>query len=878
MAQNPAITPDWSHSDLGRVTPMSTSAQFTFAAEFVAFLAAAAGLAMALLRGEVVLRPPWVRAPIGAGFGALATAAFFRGSLIVDGPTATVIGLRAAGVVVVLGGAIAWEERGLAKQLLWGALAALAVATYGQTLDSTGMGDTALVIGSVLILGSVLVASRRSLAARVAASAAGVLLLMVLVLSLALSAVLSDTVEHEAAVRLDARARTEVGLLGRESEIALRGARLAAQSIATSRGALLFDLAKTPVRNGRLDQDLAELSDKFLSNLPVAYFSSDGKVLGATGFDPAALVPIAGSAAVAEAGSRSVEVSTVAVVNTDAVALGVVPVLADNPAGGRSHLGTVVAASLLNDSYLNGRTVDDPRLRLALVTQTQRLSSTPEFPVSAQARALTASVLATGLPKSASFDGLFFSSRPVEDASGTPVMVLVATTPTTIVDQTRESLFRTLFLIALGGTLLALMLAAFVGERIGARVRRLTLAATAIQEGDLTARANLDVSDEVGVLGATFDAMASSLEDQTAALREAADAEARLRNRLEAIVAGMGEALVAVDSRGRVTDFNAAAEELIGVSASTARGRPASDVVQLVSDDGVDLAPRLRQPIARRWSSAATLTPRDGKAVPVIVSGGALRGPSSELAGGVFVLRDLTREREVDRMKTEFLSHVGHELRTPLAGVIGFSELLTRRNMTPEQVKPLQKEILDSAKRLERIVEMLEFFASSGAGRVNLRMEEIDPRQLVADVAERWWRTLGAKHKIVKRAARAVPKIRADRQWLTRVLDELVDNAAKFSPDGGSISLSVGVGDDGRVVFAVSDRGIGMSPDEQAKAFSDFAQGDGSDTRNFGGLGLGLALVKRVADALGGSVLVESEPKKGTTILISLPALPIKRR
>jgi len=640
----------------------------------------------------------------------------------------------------------------------------------------------------------------------------------------------------------------------------------------------LFELAQRPVRNGRLDQDLAELSDKFLSNLPVAYFSSDGKVLGATGFDPAALIPIAGSAAAAEAGARSVEVSTVAVVNTDAIALGVVPVLADNPDGGRSHLGTVVAASLLNDSFLNSRTADDPRLRLALVTQTQRLASTPEFATSERARELTASVLATGLPRSASFDGLFFSARPVEDASGTPVMVLVATTPTTIVDETRESLFRTLFLIALGGTLLALMLAAFVGERIGARVRRLTVAATAIQEGDLTARANLDASDEVGVLGATFDAMASSLEDQTAALRQAADDETRLRNRLEAIVAGMGEALVAVDARGRVTDFNQAAEELVGVSASTARGRPATDVVHLIGDDGSDLAPRLRTPSARRWSSAAMLTPRDGQPVPVIVSGGALRGPSSELAGAVFVLRDLTREREVDRMKTEFLSHVGHELRTPLAGVIGFSELLTRRNMTPEQVKPLQKEILDSAKRLERIVEMLEFFASSGAGRVNLRLEDVDARQLVADVAERWSRTAGAKHDIVKKAARSVPKVRADRQWLTRVLDELVDNAVKFSPQGGKVTISVAPNQDGRVVFSVADRGIGMNEDEQAEAFSDFVQADGSDRRNFGGLGLGLALVKRVTDALGGTVAVESEPKKGSTILISLPALPIKRR
>ncbi|MEY2468612.1 MAG: two-component system, OmpR family, sensor histidine kinase VicK, partial [Actinomycetota bacterium] len=283
---------------------MSTSAQFTFAAEFVAFLAAAAGLAMALLRGEVVVRPPWARLPLGVGFLGLAAAAFLRGSLLVEGATGSVVALRVAGLLVVLAGSIMWKEGGLSRQLLWGGLAAVAIAAYAQSQDSLGFGDAMLVVGSAPMLGSVLTASRRSLAARIAASAAGVLLLMVLVLSLALSAVLSSTVENEASVRLDARARTEVGLLGRESELALRGARLAAQSIATSRGSLLFELASRPVRNGRLDQDLAELSDKFLSNLPVAYFSADGVVLGATGFDPAALVPISGSAAVAEAGTR----------------------------------------------------------------------------------------------------------------------------------------------------------------------------------------------------------------------------------------------------------------------------------------------------------------------------------------------------------------------------------------------------------------------------------------------------------------------------------------------------------------------------------------------------------------------------------------------
>jgi signal transduction histidine kinase len=199
--------------------------------------------------------------------------------------------------------------------------------------------------------------------------------------------------------------------------------------------------------------------------------------------------------------------------------------------------------------------------------------------------------------------------------------------------------------------------------------------------------------------------------------------------------------------------------------------------------------------------------------------------------------------------------------------------------MTPEQAKPLQKEILDSAKKLERIVEMLEFFASSGAGRVMLRTEDVDLRELVNDVADRWAASTGAKHQIVKKTGRGAARVRADRQWLSRVFDELLDNAVKFSPSGGKITVSITHDTKAkRYIVSVADKGIGMDADETARAFVDFAQIDGSDTRSFGGLGLGLALVKRVTEAHGGAVAVESAPEKGSLFSVSLPAVPIRRK
>jgi PAS domain S-box-containing protein len=448
-----------------------------------------------------------------------------------------------------------------------------------------------------------------------------------------------------------------------------------------------------------------------------------------------------------------------------------------------------------------------------------------------------------------------------------------------------------------------------VGERIGAGLRRLTVAAGNIQRGDLSVRAGVVSDDEVGLLGAAFDSMAESIEEKTSALRQAADDETRLRNRLEAVVAGMGEALVAVDATGRITDFNQAAEELVGVGAVDAFERPADQVLRLSSEDGDDLSPRLRKPVPRRWNALANLAQADGGTVPVAVSAGVLRGAGGELAGGVFVLRDLRGEREVERMKTEFLSHVGHELRTPLAGVLGHAEILTRRQLPAAQTRVSHQEILKSGKRLERIVEMLEFFASSGAGRVPLRPEHLQVRSLVDDAVTRWQHKFDKPPAITRRVARNLPDVTADRRWLTASIDELIDNALKFSPNGARITVTAaevdpltvddgsagnGRGDGlsrngrvrtgrvrarrGAVEISVIDRGKGMSPDEQELAFSDFVQGDGSDTRRYGGLGLGLALVKRVAEAHGGTALCESTPGKGSKFSIVLPAVPKNRR
>ena len=849
----------------------ASAAQVQFAAEFVLFLAAASGVVVAL-PGRLLTVTSWARALLVSGFTALGAVAFLHGSLLLaDGDAPAVMALRGVGVVAAALGSASWGGGEQARRLLWGGLGLVAAAAVVDALGADVAAEVVVAAGGLAVGAAVVAASRRTIAARVAASAAVTLLIVVLVLGVALSAVLVSTVRQGEIDRLEARIRNEAVTAANSYVERLADAKVVTGSFAGDPARLpqLVPLVTSPASSALLSPDLARLSGAFLApDVGLAYVARSGTVHGVARLDEATVVGLAGSDVVRQVIESGEGRGSAKVVAGRAFAVGVQPVLA-SVNGVRQLLGVVVAASELGEPYLTVLAADDADLSLAFVGSTAVVASRGPQSTPASIRPMVRSALADGAATSSVVGGRFVAVAPVDAADGRPVLAMVASTPTTLVNDTRNSLFRSLFLIALGGTLLALLLATLVGRRIGSGLRRLTVVAEAIQRGDLGARAGIDSEDEVGVLGSTVDSMAASIQEKT-------DAETRLRARLEAVVGGMGEALVAADRQGLVTDFNQAAEELTGVRTAAARGRPVSDVVRVTGEDGGALGDGWRTP-PDRWRATGFLERADGGRVPVAISAGPLQGAGAEVAGTVLVLRDLRREREVEQMKTEFLSRVGHELRTPLSAVMGYAELLNRRQVTRAVARQWHAEILEQSRALLRIVRMLEFFAEEAAGRARLRPEEVDPKAVLDEVVGRWSERVTEPLSIRRRVARRVPWVLADREWLTFCLDELVDNAVKFSPDGGEIVVTCAPGPDGDVEISVSDQGKGMSDAEQDRAFLDFAQGDTSDTRRYGGLGLGLALVQRVARAHGGVVASESAPGQGTRISILLPALPKNR-
>jgi signal transduction histidine kinase len=241
----------------------------------------------------------------------------------------------------------------------------------------------------------------------------------------------------------------------------------------------------------------------------------------------------------------------------------------------------------------------------------------------------------------------------------------------------------------------------------------------------------------------------------------------------------------------------------------------------------------------------------------------------------------MTREREVERMKSEFLSNISHELRTPLTPIKGYAEILVKKDISAAKSKQFSRGILESTGKLERIVELLVDFAALEAGRLSPRSASVDLAEIVEKLAADWEERT-PDHRVVAEVAARLPKVVGDERLLRRSFEELIDNAVKFSPQGGTIKLEVhspigGNGDERRkrsraVEVTVSDEGIGIQPEDLTKIFSDFQQLDGSETRSYGGLGLGLAFVRRIVEAHAGTVSVDSEPDQGTRLTVSLPA------
>ena len=248
----------------------------------------------------------------------------------------------------------------------------------------------------------------------------------------------------------------------------------------------------------------------------------------------------------------------------------------------------------------------------------------------------------------------------------------------------------------------------------------------------------------------------------------------------------------------------------------------------------------------------------------------ALKQGRSDAISQVLYLRDVTYETEVDDMKSEFLSTAAHELRTPMASIYGFSELMLRRTLSPQR----QGEVLETIHRQTTLMiaivnELLDLARIEARRGKDFNLEVLDLHRLVADVV----------HDFQPPAQRPVPLLtvparsalaRVDRNKMAQAIGNVLSNAYKYSPDGGSVRVQILFEGSDRVGVQIDDEGIGMTPEQLARVSERFYRADASG--NIPGTGLGMSIVKEIVELLGGSLALASEPRRGTRVTLWLPA------
>jgi PAS domain S-box-containing protein len=337
------------------------------------------------------------------------------------------------------------------------------------------------------------------------------------------------------------------------------------------------------------------------------------------------------------------------------------------------------------------------------------------------------------------------------------------------------------------------------------------------------------------------------------------------RERSVAILANIAEGIVAVDRDGKVVLWNSAAEVITGVPASVALGRAPVDVLQRSlepPDEGV------------RGDRLVPIT-RGREEVWLSVIEAVMRDPLGAVAGRIFAFRDISGDRLVEQVKSDFVSTVSHELRTPLTSIYGFAETLLRQDVMfgEEERLTFLRYIASESQRLTSIVDTLLNVARLDTGDLQVDLVKTDVREVVGQVLDTVSGTEADGHRFVVDLPEEPLEAKADPEKLRQVCSILVENAVRYSPHGGTVTVGATRRQD-TVVVSVADEGIGIPQADQEQIFRKFYRGSDAELRaGSGGTGLGLFIARGLITAMGGRIWVSSREGEGSRFAFELPAV-----
>jgi len=424
-------------------------------------------------------------------------------------------------------------------------------------------------------------------------------------------------------------------------------------------------------------------------------------------------------------------------------------------------------------------------------------------------------------------------------------------------------------LVAAAASVVALLFSLFLAERIVRPIRRFMEASRRISSGDYAVQVPVDTGDELGSFASEFNQMATQLCRYQEMNIEQIIAE---KNKGEAILSSIEDALLVFDTRLQVTGINPAARRMLDLATAETSLLQCADIIPDASvcelirhtvESGIHPALPDEQRII--------VFPDGERRRHYLFSVTAIRGRDRNLSGIVLLLRDVTRLKEVEQLKSEFIMAASHELRTPLTSLGMSVDLLLEHAapLLPDKDRDLLQAAHEEVHRMKALVSDLLDLSRIEAGRIEMEFEELEV-PILFDHVQTIFKSQADMKGVVLTAETAgdLPRVRADANKITWVLTNLISNALRYVSRGGQINLlAQGIGP--LVHLSVRDDGPGIPLAYQARIFQKFVQVKGQEAD---GTGLGLAICKEIVRAHGGAIWVESSPGRGSTFTFTLPA------
>ena len=416
---------------------------------------------------------------------------------------------------------------------------------------------------------------------------------------------------------------------------------------------------------------------------------------------------------------------------------------------------------------------------------------------------------------------------------------------------------------------IGLLLAIIISQEITRPIEEMRKQTLRIARGDFSGQVRVMGNDELGQLAGAVNNLSVRVEEA----QESSDSE---RRRLDSVLSHMSDGVLATDRRGNVTIVNNMALQLLEVEHDDELiGKSIIDVLDIRHDYTV------RQLVNSKQKEMILDMSNSGSNLILNAYFSPIQRESGFVSGLVCVLRDVTSQQKEEQERKEFVSNVSHELRTPLTSVKSYVEALSDGAWQDKEIAPqFLKVVQDETERMIRMINDLLSLSRMDAGTTKLNLEYVNINELFNYILNRFDMII-KKEEDPKKKKYTIERfftkkdlwVEIDTDKFTQVIDNIMNNAIKYSPDGGVITARL-LETHNHVIMSISDQGLGIPRKDLSHIFDRFFRVDKARSRKQGGTGLGLAISKEVVNMLGGQIWVDSVEGKGSTFYISLPYVP----